>query len=32
MYNKADFYQIAFNKLIDKLSKDHEFLHEKLKM
>lgn len=30
-FDKIEFYQIAFNKLIDKMSRDHEFLHSTLR-
>jgi hypothetical protein len=30
-FDKIEFYQIAFNKLIDRMSRDNEFLHETLK-
>jgi glutathione synthetase len=26
-FDKIEFYQIAFNKMLDKMSRDHEFLH-----
>lgn len=31
LFEKAEFYQVAFNKLIDKMSRDNEFLHASLK-
>lgn len=27
LFRKIEFYQVAFNKIIDKMSKDKEFLH-----
>ena len=29
-FEKIEFYQIAFNKLIEKMSRDYEFLHSSL--
>lgn len=31
LFEKIEFYQIAFNKLIDRMSRDSEFLHSTLK-
>jgi hypothetical protein len=31
LFDKVDFYQIVFNKLIDKISRDQVFIEESLK-